>query len=160
VTTASLIAFAIDLLLASPEIYARARDDVSLAAAVAAEAGRLQSPVQRSLRIATEDRVVAGRSIERGQKIILLLGAANRDPDVFAEPDSASVPRNDDRDLVFGSGRHICLGMNLGRMEARIALTHLLGLPPLERDDAAPVWHPAVTIRRLASLPVRFRARG
>jgi cytochrome P450 family 144 len=158
VTTSSLLGFAVQLLLADPNLYAAARDDVSLAAAVAAEAGRLQTPVQRGLRIATEDRVVGGKQIKRGQKLILMLGAANRDPDVFPEPDSAQVPRDGARDVLFGSGRHVCLGMNLARIEARIALEHFLRLPPLEPDDAPVAWHPSASIRRLSSLPVRFKA--
>ena len=156
VTTSSLIAFAIDLLLAQPNLYARARGDVSLAAAVAAEAGRVQSPVQRALRVATEDRVIGGKSIKRGQRLICLVGSANRDPGTFPQPDSARVPRNEGRDLVFGAGRHVCLGMNLARIESRIALTHFLGLPALERDGA-PVFRPSVTVRRLASVPVIFK---
>jgi cytochrome P450 len=156
VTTSTLIAFAIDLLLARPDLHARARDDTSLAAGVAAEAGRLQSPVQRALRVATEDRVIGGKSIERGQRLILLVGAANRDADAFSEPDSACVPRNEGRDLVFGAGRHVCLGMNLARIESKITLTHFLGLPTLERDGP-PKFHAGVTVRRLASVPVRFK---
>jgi cytochrome P450 len=156
VTTSSLLAFAIDLLLARPDLYARARDDISLAAAVAAEAGRLQSPVQRALRVATEDRVIGGKSIKRGQRLILLMGAANRDPDAFSQADSACVPREEGRDLVFGAGRHVCLGMNLARIESRIALTHFLSLPPVERDGPA-TYRPGVTVRRLATVPVRFK---
>ena len=155
VTTSSLLTFAVDMLLERPDLYARARGDVSLAADVAAEAGRLQSPVQRALRLATEDRVIGGKSIKRGQRLILFTGAANRDPETFAQPDSARVARNEGRDLVFGAGRHVCLGMNLAKIESRVALTHFLGLPPLERDSP-PVFRPSVTIRRLASVPVRF----
>jgi cytochrome P450 len=156
VTTSSLIAFAIDLLLADPDLYARARDDVSLAAAVAAEAGRLQSPVQRALRVATEDRVIGGKAIKRGQRLILLMGAANRDPDAFSQPDTGCVPRDEGRDLVFGAGRHVCLGMSLARIEAKAALTHFLRLPPVERDGPA-TFRPAVTVRRLATVPVRLK---
>jgi cytochrome P450/acyl carrier protein len=148
VTTSSLLAFAIDLLLECPDLYARARDDTSLAAAVAAEAGRLQSPVQRALRVATEDRVVGGKPIKRGQRLILLMGAANRDPDAFSQPDSACVPRDESRDLVFGAGRHVCLGMNLARIEARLALTHFLSLPLLERDAPA-TFRSGVTVREI-----------
>jgi hypothetical protein len=156
VTTSSLITFAIDMLLERPDLYARARGDVSLAADVAAEAGRLHSPVQRGLRVATEDRVIGGKSIKRGQRLILFVGSANRDPQTFAEPDSARVPRNEGRDLVFGAGRHVCLGMNLAKIESRVTLTHYLGMPTLERDGP-PVFRPSVSIRRLASVPVRFK---
>jgi cytochrome P450 len=156
VTTSSLIGFAIDMLLERPDLYERTRGDVSLAADVAAEAGRLQSPVQRGLRIATEDRVIGGKSIKRGQRLILFVGSANRDPEAFSEPDSARAPRNEGRDLVFGAGRHVCLGMNLAKTESRVALTHFLGLPILERDGS-PIFRPSVSIRRLASVPVRFK---
>lgn len=156
VTTSSLISFALDLLMERPDLYARARDDVSLAAEVAAEAGRLQSPVQRALRVATEDRVIGGKPILRGQRLILLVGAANRCPVQFSEPDSALVPRDEGRDLVFGAGRHVCLGMNLAKIESRITLTRFLGLPPLERDGP-PTFRPSVTVRRLASVPVKYK---
>jgi cytochrome P450 len=157
VTTSSLTSFAIDLLVAHPELYEAARADRSLAAAVVAEAGRFQSPVQRSLRVATEDRILGGKSIKRGQKLILLIGAANRDPDAFPEPECPHAPRDGGRDVTFGSGRHICVGINLARVESRIALEHFLSLPPLERDGP-PVFRPATSIRQLASLPVKFRA--
>ena len=156
VTTSSLITFALDLLMARPDLYARARNDVSLAAEVAAEAGRLQSPVQRALRLATEDCVIGGKSIKRGDRLILFVGAANRDPQTFSEPDSARVPRDEGRDLVFGAGRHVCLGMNLAKIESRVTLTHFLGLPTLERDGP-PTFRPSVTVRRLASVPVKFK---
>ena len=156
VTTSSLLGFAIDMLLERPDLYARARDDVALAEDVVAEAGRLQSPVQRALRVATADRVIGGKSIKKGQRLILFVGAANRDPETFSDPDSARVPRNEGRDLVFGAGRHVCLGMNLAKIESRVTLTHFLGLPPLERDGP-PVFRPSVTIRRLASVPVKFK---
>jgi cytochrome P450 family 144 len=156
VTTSSLIGFAIDMLLERPDLYERARGDVSLAADVAAEAGRLQSPVQRGLRVATEDRVIGGKSIKRGQRLILFVGSANRDPQAFSEPDSARAPRDEGRDLVFGAGRHVCLGMNLAKIESRVTLMHFLGLPTLERDGP-PVFRPSVSIRRLASVPVKFK---
>ena len=156
VTTSSLLGFAIDMLLERPDLYARARGDVSLAEDVVAEAGRLQSPVQRALRVATEDRVIGGKSIEKGQRLILFVGAANRDPETFSEPDAARVPRNEGRDLVFGAGRHVCLGMNLAKIESRVTLKHFLGLPFLERDGPS-VFRPSVTIRRLASVPVKFK---
>jgi cytochrome P450 len=139
-----------------PDLYARARADVSLAAEVAAEAGRLQSPVQRALRLATEDRVIGRKAIKRGEKLILMMGAANRDPQTFSEPDSARVPRDEGRDLVFGAGRHVCLGMNLAKIESRVTLAHFLGLPTLERDGP-PTFRSSVTVRRLATIPVKFK---
>jgi cytochrome P450 len=158
VTTSTLIAFAIDLLLADADLYGAAREDISLAAALAAEAGRLQSPVrQRSLRVATEDRVVAGKWIKRGQKLIVMVGAVTRDLTAVPEPGSAPTSRDDGRELVLGAPRHACEGTNLGRIESRIALSHFLRLPLLERDGP-PVFRSAITARQLASLPVRFKA--
>ena len=156
VTTSSLISFALDLLMERPDLYARARADISLAAEVAAEAGRLQSPVQRALRLATEDRLIGGKPIKRGEKLILMMGAANRDPQTFSEPNSARVPRDEGRDLVFGAGRHVCLGMNLAKIESRVTLAHFLGLPTLERDGP-PTFRSSVTVRRLATIPVKFK---
>jgi len=89
--------------------------------------------------------VIGGKSIKRGEKLILMMGAANRDPQTFSEPDSARVPRDEGRDLVFGAGRHVCLGMNLAKIESRVTLAHFLGLPTLERDGP-PTFRSAVRL--------------
>jgi hypothetical protein len=158
VTTSTLIACSIDLLLADADLYAAACDDVSLAAAVAAEAERLQSPVQRSLRVATEDRIVGGKWIRRGQRLVVMVRAANRDPDAFGL-DPAGPRRDDGGGSASVEGRHACAEINLRRIESRVALKHFLKLPPLERDGP-PALRPAITVPQLASLPVRFKTDG
>jgi cytochrome P450 len=156
VTTSALIAFAIDLLLADADLYGAARDDSSLAATVAAEAERLQSPVQRSLRVATKDRIVGGKWIRCGQRLVVMVRAANRGADdALAAPDAAQVP-HDSRDSTAGAGRKVCVELSLRRIESRVALTHFLRLPPLERDGP-PVFRSSITVPQLASLPVRFK---
>jgi unspecific monooxygenase len=120
---------------------------------------RYDPPVQLSARVALEDAEVAGRRIGRGEPIMLLLGAANRDPEVFAEPDRLDLTRwltEAPRHLSFGQGIHFCLGAPLARIEGQIALTALMRrdvtlMPgPLRYKDN-------LILRGLAELPVRIR---
>ncbi|HXX48719.1 MAG TPA: cytochrome P450, partial [Myxococcota bacterium] len=77
-------------------------------------------------RIATSDRELAGRRVHRGEQVVLLLASANRDPDVFADPDHLDVLRRDVRHLSFSHGIHFCLGAQLARLEASLALEALI----------------------------------
>ena len=85
---------------------------------------------------------------------MLLLGAANRDPAAFPEPDDLRVDRRALPDVAFGEGHHFCLGASLARLEGRIALEQFLRLPPIEQAGHEK-WYPGRAIRRLISLPVR-----
>lgn len=155
-TTSALIAFCIDSLIEQPELYRRAREDVSLSGAIADEAARLQSPVQRSLRVSERDCVIGGKKIRRGERMLLLLGAANRDPARFPDANRLDPERKSKGDVAFGGGKHSCVGATLARLEAKIALEHFLRLPPVAPSGRPKKWHPGFTVRRLTSLPVRF----
>lgn len=87
---------------------------------------RFSGPFQRDARVCKQDTVVAGQSIRTGETLMLLLGAANRDPAQFAQPDRLDLTRKPNKHLAFGYGPHICLGAHLARLETGIALTSLL----------------------------------
>jgi cytochrome P450 len=156
-TTVNLIANGALALLRSPGQLAWFREHPSSAPAVVEELLRYDPPVQLSARVALEDAEVAGQRIRRGEPVMLLLGAANRDPEVFAEPEHLDVTRfvtETPRHLAFGQGIHFCLGAPLARIEGQIALTELmrrelsLAPGPLRYKDN-------LILRGLESLPVR-----
>jgi len=103
--------------------------------------------------------VLRGRTIRQGDLLYLSLGAANRDPEVFPEPDRFDVGRSDNRHLAFGAGPHLCLGMTLARRELEVSLGRLVGrMPRLRFDEQRPPRRrtDSLVFRGLASLPVRF----
>jgi cytochrome P450 len=153
-TTAALIAACIDGLLRHPQLYAKAREAPGAAARIVAEIVRLESPVQRVARIAPRDLVLGNRQIKQGDRVMLLLGAANRDPHQFSCPSQLDLEREQKPDVGFGAGGHSCLGTSLARMEARIAVEEFLRLPPIELCGSV-TRYKNKTIRKIAKLPVR-----
>lgn len=151
-----LLGNALARLVATPALLTGTGDPARLDALVD-ELIRLDGPVQADARVATEDRVVDGEKIRRGEVVILLLAAANRDPGVFASPDDVDPSRRRGVHVAFGRGAHACLGANLAASQLRAVLTALatsgLGFTPA----AAPVYEPTATLRGLRSLPVSVR---
>ena len=137
-TTEALILNAMWSLLRHPEALAAVRADGALLPVAIEEATRWESAVQSCTRHATEDVEIRGVRIPAGDTVQCLLGAANRDPEVFADPDRYDLTRaNLDRHIAFGTGRHFCLGAALARLETRVALGALLDrLPGLRLDPA------------------------
>ncbi len=130
-TTVNLIGNAVGLLLRHPDQLAQLRADPSGWDNAVEEALRYETPVQLTLRVAREDVEVAGRQLPAGRAVLLMLGAANRDPAVFADPERFDVTRPDARQhLAFSSGAHYCLGAQLARLEASIALRVLFERMP------------------------------
>ncbi|WP_062433218.1 cytochrome P450 [Herbidospora daliensis] len=123
-TTVDVVVNAIRLLLTHPEQWRDLRDDPSLAGAVVEETLRFRGPVEIvPPRFALRDLGLAGGVIPAGERVALSIWGANRDPEVFADPDVFDVHRADaHRHLAFGHGIHFCLGAALGRLEARIML--------------------------------------
>jgi cytochrome P450 len=155
-TTVNLIGNGVLQLLRHPEELARFREDpAGLARGVVEEVLRCDPPVQFDGRVCTEATEVAGQRIEPGTFVMMLLGAANRDPEQFEDPDRFDITRNDDRHLAFGYGIHFCLGAALARAEGEIALRSVVErFPEMRLLDENPPYKAQITLRGLESLRV------
>lgn len=154
-TTTNLIGNMVYTLLRHPDQLARVRTDRMLVAGAVEEVLRFETPVQVDGRYAFEDIDLAGHTIGKGNMVMTLLAAANRDPAVVDRPDSFDVARPEVPLLSFSSGIHYCLGASLARLEAQVVLERLLAR--FERwglvgDD--PPWKPRITLRGLEHLEV------
>ena len=155
-TTVNLIANGTLALLRAPDQLAYFRDNLDEAPAVVEELLRYDPPIQLSARAALDDVEIAGQPIRRGEMVMLLLGAANRDPDVFDDPDRLDLTRAPERHLAFGLGIHFCLGAPLARLEGQIALSRLVHRE-IELTAEPLRYKGNLILRGLAQLPVRFR---
>lgn len=156
-TTTSLIGTGAYALLRHPKApdWLRAHPE-SLPLAVE-ELLRYESPVQRTVRVASEEVALRGKTISKGELVATLLGSANRDPAVFTDPERLDLRRRENPHLAFGHGIHYCVGASLARTEAQVAFRVLLErFPNLRLDSSAPEWSPNTFIRCLRSLPVRL----
>jgi len=119
---------------------------------------RYDSSVQLTGRNALEDAEIAGVALPKGRMVLALLGAANRDPAAFPDPEQLDITRERIKPLAFGGGIHLCLGAQLARIEATEALTALFErLPDLELGNAqTPEWKQTITLRGVTSLPARW----
>ncbi|MGY1605255.1 cytochrome P450 [Geodermatophilus sp. SYSU D00815] len=141
-------------LLEHPDQQARLRAEPALLPTAVEELMRFDSPLQLFERTATEDVEVGGVTVERGQKIAALLGAANRDPAVFADPDTLDVGRADNPHISFGAGVHFCIGAPLARVELQASFGALLRRTSSLELARAARRRPEFVIRGLAELPV------
>jgi pimeloyl-[acyl-carrier protein] synthase len=154
-TTTNLIGNGLLTLLRHPEERRRLRDEPALLVTAVDELLRYESPVQFTGRTATEDCEIGDRTIRAGDFVILCLGAANRDPAAFPDPDRLDLGRRENRHLAFGWGLHACLGGALARVEGAAALGALLRrFPSLDGAGVEPDWHPTIVSRGLRRLPV------
>jgi cytochrome P450 len=118
---------------------------------------RYVSPVLNFQRTATQDTELRGKKIKKGQKVLLCYPSANRDEDVFKDPDRFIADRDPNPHIGFGIGNHFCLGANLARMEIRVVLEEVLSrIPDLEYTDGPPKMHPSTLVRSFTHMPVRF----
>ena len=155
-TTTNLIGNGILALLRHPDQLQRLRDDPGLIPAAVDELLRFDSPVQTTFRRALEDCEVNGFPLRERDNIVLLLGAANRDPDAFDDPDRLDVGRGDRSHLSFGRGIHHCIGAPLARLEGRIVLETLLErFSQISLLTERPRFRNSVVLRGLESLPIR-----
>ena len=145
-------------LLTNPDQMALLRGDPSLGAQAVEEALRWEPPVLITTRVSTRDVELAGVAIPAGSRVIVHLGAANRDPSRWVDPDRFDIARELRPNLAFGFGPHVCLGMHLARMETSVALNGLLDrLPNLRLDPEGDDPHvTGMTFRSPTSLPVLF----
>jgi hypothetical protein len=155
-TTVNLISSGLLALLTHPVELRRLIDDPSLIQSGVEELLRFDSPVQRVGRIARTDLELEGRRIRAGSMVVGIVGAANRDPEAFTDPEQFDLLRADQRHLAFGTGAHFCLGASLARLETEVALAALLRrMPDLRLAPRAPEWRPSVTVRGLTALYVQ-----
>ncbi len=156
-TTTHLIGNGLLALLQHPDELARLRADRTLVRTAVEEMLRYDSPVQINARTAYSDIDIAGHQIGGGSTVLALLGAANRDPARFTDPDRFDVGRSEGAPLSFGSGIHYCLGAALARMEGQIVLDRLLErFGTWELVGGEPQRRDSLTLRGLVDLRVRF----
>ena len=155
--TTNLIGNGLVALLQHPEQLEALRQDPSLMAGAVEEALRYDSPLQGTARLVLEDVTIRGRTINAGRQVTLLLGAANRDPEQFDQPDSFDIGRSDNPHLAFGYGIHHCLGAPLARLEVQIALAAIIErFPKLRLATGQLDWQQHMLVRGLKALPLTF----
>jgi cytochrome P450 len=159
-TTTNLLNHTVCCLSEHPDAAALLRRDPGLVPGAIEEVLRFRSPVYGLSRRAKVDAELGGRRIAAGDRLFAWMSAANRDPSVFADPDTFDIRRTPNRHVAFGHGIHFCLGAPLARLEAAVALPMVLErLPDLRLDgDDPPVEKESVVITGYLRLPVRYTA--
>jgi pimeloyl-[acyl-carrier protein] synthase len=156
-TTTNLIGNGLLTLVRNPAPLEQLRNDSRLIPSAVEELLRFESPSQHTGRIAKEDVEIDGRPIRKGQAVMAIMAAANRDPDRFPDPDTLLLERADNKHLAFGWSNHFCFGAPLARMEGQIAFETLLRrLPGLQLAPGPLTWRSNSGLRGLTALPVTF----
>ncbi len=156
-TTVNLIGNGTLALLRHPDQLQRLREDPGLIGSAVEELLRYDGPVQRTARIPSADVTIAGRTIAKGELVMPFIGAADRDPAQFPDPDRLDITRADNRHIAFGWGIHFCLGAPLARVEGQIAIGTLVQrLPKLALATDKPEHRLSLTLRGLKTLAVSF----
>jgi cytochrome P450 len=154
-TTTHLIGNGLYLLMRHPDQRDRLVRSPELGSAAIEEFLRYESPVQWQSRIALEDIEICGHTVPRTSRIFLMLGAANRDPAQFPDPDRFDIARQNNRHLAFGQGLHYCVGAALGRLEGQVAIQSTLHrFPRLRLVNARPEWFENSVLRGLKRMPL------
>ena len=156
-TTANLIAVGMYYLMQHAEQMAQLRADPAKIPAAVEELLRYVSPVHMLARRTMEEVTMRGVTIPNGSSLYLLVGAANRDPEKFPDPEKLDINRPLTRSLGFGYGIHYCIGAALARMESQVAFeTIIRRLPTMYMTVDRPEFRPNYSLRGLMSLPVAF----
>ncbi len=158
-TTTNLIGNGISALLEHPEQQGHInRDDPASLNALVEELLRFDGPAKSVVRLVTEDVVWHDKQMRAGDRIFIVLSSANRDPNMFVEPNSFDVTRPPGRHLGFSAGLHFCLGAPLARLETSIAVPAAIDrLCNLAPDPEAPrVWSPTLLTRGMSAFPARY----
>ena len=156
-TTVNLIGNGTLALLRHPEELRRLRETPGLITSAVEELLRYDGPVQRTARITSTAVTIGGRTIPKGEMVMPFIGAADRDPSQFPDPDRLDLGRADNRHIAFGWGIHFCLGAPLARVEGQIAIDTLVQrLPRLALVNDEPEHRQSLTLRGLKALSVTF----
>lgn len=159
-TTSNLIGNGMLMLFDYPTQFQRLKADLSLVPTAVEEFLRYNGPVlSPAPRYATEDVILGGQQIQKGDMVLTVLGSANRDESQFTQPDELDIARSLNRHVAFGQGIHVCLGAPLARLEGDIAFTTLLRRLPqvgLAIPRHAVKWRGNFTLHGISSLPVAF----
>src|SRR5580700_9696351 len=154
-TTRNLIGNGMYTLLQHPQATSELRERPEMIRSAVEELLRYESPVQFTARVLKEDIEVCGQHIPKKWSILCMLGAANRDPKRFKDPNQLDLKRLNNQHLAFSAGPHFCIGSQLARLEGQIALLNLVQrFPNMKLAGARPVWAPTFGFRGLTSLPV------
>jgi cytochrome P450 len=156
-TTTNLIGNGVLSLLRAPDELEKLRSDLSLVPSAVEELLRYESPSQHTARLAPEDTILGGRRIQKRQAVIAVMGAANRDPERFADPDRLDIIRSDNRHVAFGWAAHFCFGAALARVEGQVAFELMLRRFSNWTLEPEPlVWRTNLGLRGLTKLPIRL----
>jgi cytochrome P450 len=156
-TTVNLIGNGLLALLRHPRELRRLREERALLPTAVEELLRYDSPAQMTFRFAMQPMELAGRSLQTGEPVGIVIGAANRDPSEFPDPQALNLGRSPNRHLSFGNARHACLGATLARLEGQIAFETWLDLCPHARlTDEPQQWLPSRGLRGLARLHIEL----
>lgn len=154
-TTRNLIGNGMYTLLKHPEQTAELRDNPEMTRSAVEELLRFESPVQFTARVLKEDIEVCGQEIRKGWTLQCMLGAANRDPKQFKDPNQLNLKRLNNPHIAFSAGIHACIGAQLARLEGQIAIRNLVQrYPKMKLSGAKPEWAPTFGFRGLKSLNV------
>jgi hypothetical protein len=155
-TTTNLIGNGVLSLIRNPDQLQKLRDDLSLVPAAVEELLRYESPSQQTARICPEDTELGGQTIRKGQAVIAVMAAGNRDPERFADPDRLDLARADNRHLAFGWASHFCFGAALARIEGQLTFEALARCTTnLALKTHAPLaWRENLGLRGLTALHV------
>ena len=154
-TTRNLIGNGMYTLLKNPQQTAELREKPEMIRSAVEELLRFESPVQFTARVLKEDIEVCGQHIPKGWTVLCMLGAANRDPKQFKEPDQLNLGRLNNQHLAFSAGLHFCIGAQLARLEGQIAILNLVQrFPEMKLAGPRPEWASTFGFRGLKSLPV------
>ena len=157
-TTTKLIGNGMLALLRNPEQMEALRQSPDLMPSAIEELLRFDAPVQLDVRVALEDVEFDGREVKKGEGIMVLLGSANRDPEVFSEPDRLDLARREANHISFGRGIHHCLGASLARLEGRLTFEAIMErFGDLRMQTDRPVFRDNIILRGLDVLPVSAR---
>jgi cytochrome P450 len=158
-TTTHHLANGLRALLAFPAELEKLRAAPSLAPAAVEELLRYDGPIGAQVRIVQEPQTLHGRELRPGERVFLLMNAANRDPRAYPDPDRLDLERNGVPHLTFGYGAHICLGFPLARLEGQVALPAVLARwRRIALADPAPEWMDSMVLRGMKAMALRVGA--